>query len=342
MRTKTRPAPLALATDRAIAYLTGPGDRHAIASACDDLALEPSFVREADGDATRPRLQNALDRIARGEATCLVVRRLTDLGRGHGGLGAVLDRVEADDLRLVALDVGLDTADAAGRVAVARRPRPDARWASAPDDRERPPVPVVAAPEPPPQPDPYPEPEPEPGDPDPIPDPEPPILRTGPEAPPPASPAAAITTVAVIGYASAADGSAADALADQRAAIEARCTTRGFELVSVIGDREGEPGKALDRPGLSHALQRIAAREATCLVVCGLDRLSHSLAELGELVGWLERHDVRLLALDLDLDTATEAGRGIARALASAGDGEREGVSEELGAGRWPQRAARP
>jgi DNA invertase Pin-like site-specific DNA recombinase len=368
MRTKTRPVPVAIATDTALAYLVGSGDRNAIASGCDELGLDlRGYAREADGDDSRPELQRALDLVAEGEVGCLVVRRLTDLSRGGGGLAAVLDRVDAEALRLIALDVGLDTAAPSGRVALARHPRPDLPWAPRPEaepddtlviedadddeDAEPPedeypyalisvvpdPEPIAAAEVPVPDPDPAPDP---PSEPPPDPAPEPPNLHAAPELP-----AAPPATVPAIGYASAAglaNGAAAEALTTQREAIETRCVACGFHLVELVGDREPKAaGRALDRPGLSHALQRIAAREASCLVVSGLDRLSHSVAELGQIVRWLERHQIRLVALDLDLDTSTEAGRTTARALASVGDWERERLSERTRAGLAAARAKR-
>jgi hypothetical protein len=130
----THPHPTATVGDPALAYLTGPGDRRAITDACAGLGLAvAATVREAAGDDARPELHRALDHVADGGARCLVVRRLDDLARGPDGLEPVLERVEADNIRLVALDVGLDTGLPVGRLAVARRPRADA-----PEGRARP------------------------------------------------------------------------------------------------------------------------------------------------------------------------------------------------------------
>ena len=111
---------------------------------------------------------------------------------------------------------------------------------------------------------------------------------------------------------------------------------RGFDRDLHVLD-----GRLLDRAGLSHALQRIAAGEARCLVVGSLDRLSRSVADLGTIVHWLERNEVRLVAADLDLDTATDAGRMTARALASVAGWERERLSERTQQGLAAARAKR-
>ena len=155
---------------------------------------------------------------------------------------------------------------------------------------------------------------------------------------------AAVEAVAAVGYASVpgeADADGAGDIDEQRRAIEASCAAHGLRLVELVGDREPKDGKALDRAGLSHALQRIAAGEARCLVVGSLDRLSRSVADLGTIVHWLERNDVRLVAADLDLDTATDAGRMTARALASVAGWERERLSERTQKGLAAARAKR-
>lgn len=334
MRTKTRPVPTALAGDPALAYVTDDDtDRAAIADACGALGLAVIAYAE---DVP---LQTALDAVASGDATCLVVRRLGDLAGTDGDLGATLDRIDADGIRLVALDVGLDTAAPVGRSALRRRA---GRPATAPWLR-----PVET---PPPEPPPEPEPEPEaaavvedPAPPPPeVPAPAPPPLPD-PPIPPAAAPIALVVAAAAIGYASAAgpkDGAAA-AMCAQREAIERRCADGDLTLLELVGDREPKDRKALDRPGLSHALQRLAAGEATCLVTCGLDHLSRSVAELGQLLRWIDRMEIRLIALDLDLDTATPAGRATAHALSSVGDWERERISERTRAGLAAARAKR-
>jgi DNA invertase Pin-like site-specific DNA recombinase len=395
MRTKTRPVPTAtVPREPALAYVTDDADRSAIAEACAALGLSIVAVVDGSSDGDRIPVATTLDALASGDASCLVVRRLGDLGGDDDGLARALDRIDADGVRLVALDVGLDTAEPPGREALRRRPRPTtAPWLRA---VEKPAAPesemdtqtetapamerqteTVAAPQseaPATEPTPSLDAEAEaPGAeqtpsaaPDPktpgaeptasaAPDPKTPAAQPTPTAdptltePPPPLPAtprasrAAMPAVATIGYASAAGSKAgaAAAMSAHREAIERRCAEGDLDLLELVGDREPKDRKVLDRPGLAHALRRIAAGEASCLVTCGLDHLSRSVAELGQLLRWLDRRQTRLIVLDLDLDTATESGRATLRALTSVGDWERDRLSQRTRAGLAAARAKR-
>jgi peptidoglycan hydrolase-like protein with peptidoglycan-binding domain/DNA invertase Pin-like site-specific DNA recombinase len=68
-------------------------------------------------DVERQGLLYALEKIGRGEASCIVVSELGRLSSSAAALGGILDRLERSDGRLVALDIGLDTASTEGRVA---------------------------------------------------------------------------------------------------------------------------------------------------------------------------------------------------------------------------------
>src|SRR4051812_29515017 len=91
------------------------------------------------------------------------------------------------------------------------------------------------------------------------------------------------------------------------------CRERDWRLLGVVADEA--PGESLDRPGLRGALESIAEGEAGTLVATRLDRLAGSLADLTELLDWLEQVGGELVALDLDLDTGTPSGRRTAAAL---------------------------
>jgi DNA invertase Pin-like site-specific DNA recombinase len=65
----------------------------------------------------RPGLRYALERVARGEASCLVVSQLRRLSPSAADLGRILESIARNGGRLVALDVEVDTAVAAGRKA---------------------------------------------------------------------------------------------------------------------------------------------------------------------------------------------------------------------------------
>jgi DNA invertase Pin-like site-specific DNA recombinase len=91
------------------------------------------------------------------------------------------------------------------------------------------------------------------------------------------------------------------------------CRERDWRLVGVVADEA--PVESLDRPGLRGALEAIAAGEAGTLAATGLDRLAGSLADLTDLLDWLEQVGGELVALDLGLDTGTPSGRRTAAVL---------------------------
>jgi DNA invertase Pin-like site-specific DNA recombinase len=285
--------------------------RRAIEQGCRELGLDLiDVVRDHEpddsGGQARPGLLYALERIDAGEASCLIVSNLERLSGTVGELDTVLDRLDRQGRRLVAVDVGLDTEAPAGRLAVSTRPG------------VRPPRgPQI---EPLPQPD--------------------ESLPEEPARPAPRTRAA----MRALGYASIpAEGGpdGMDGLERQRQAIERTCQRLGVELVEIVREREPKAGSALDRAGVSYLIERLAAGDASCLVVTGLDRLSRSVSELGTLVQWLERSDVRLVAVELDLDTLSPGGRAAARALVSVGGWERERLSERTQKGLAAARAKR-
>jgi peptidoglycan hydrolase-like protein with peptidoglycan-binding domain/DNA invertase Pin-like site-specific DNA recombinase len=108
-------------------------------------------------------------------------------------------------------------------------------------------------------------------------------------------------------------------LREQMAAIDAACCKRGLELADVIRDLDRLESPGSDRPGMQHALKRLAAREASCLVVADLGRLSRSAPEVGEIVGLLREREARLVAVGDGLDTGTKRGGQAADELVSVG-----------------------
>ena len=348
--------------------------RQVIESACEQVGLDlldltRDHEPEDAGPGERPGLLYALERIDAGEAGCLIVSDLERLSREVAEFAALIDRLEKDGTRLIAVDVGLDTSTPSGRLAVAPRAIPgaklvDGRPEAAPAETTDAPAPPLPPPAPetavPPAPDveapapPLPPPAPETAvapaaDADssaPAPAPPPLAPRTAEKAAGGAAGARAPATAATVrafGYASVpadTDGGGGE-LDDQKRAIEGVCERAGFELVEVVREREPKDGKALDRAGLSYLIGRIAAGDGSCVVVTGLERLSRSVSELGTLVQWLDRNNVRLVAEGLNLDTATPGGRSTARALASVAGWERERLSQRTRKGLAAARSKR-
>jgi DNA invertase Pin-like site-specific DNA recombinase len=317
------------------APLDGPeveAQRLEIESACEGLGLELlDLVRDHEPDESgperRPGLSYALERMEAGEASCLIVSDLVRLSRRVAELATVVARLERRRIRLIAIDVGLDTATPRGRFAVTRQPGLAQPEQAGPDSE--PSVPEAA-----------PEAPPEAVEPRAIPTVEPstPTPSDGARGP------KRRVAVRALGYASVPEDGGAKQLAAQQHAIVRTAERLGLEVVEVVRDREPKSGKALDRAGLSYLIERLAAGDATCVVVTGLERLSRSVAELGTVVQWLEKNEVRLIAVDLALDTASASGRSTARALASVAGWERERLLDRtrkgLAAARAKRRAA--
>jgi DNA invertase Pin-like site-specific DNA recombinase len=122
----------------------------AIASLCGNRGWRLlEVVRDVEetkaGAIERPGLQYALERMGRGEATCLVVSQLGRLSNTASELARVLEWLGHTGGRLVAMDVELDTASPDARVAL------NALTAVGTWEREplvEQPLPVVAEPEP--------------------------------------------------------------------------------------------------------------------------------------------------------------------------------------------------
>jgi DNA invertase Pin-like site-specific DNA recombinase len=68
-------------------------------------------------DLERPGLNHALELLASGEVSCLVVAGLDRLSRSAANLGTVIDWLDELGARLVVLDIDLDTQTEEGRVA---------------------------------------------------------------------------------------------------------------------------------------------------------------------------------------------------------------------------------
>jgi DNA invertase Pin-like site-specific DNA recombinase len=111
-------------------------------------------------------------------------------------------------------------------------------------------------------------------------------------------------------------------LAAQRAAIEAECTRRGWELVETYTDAAS--GKSLaGRDALCNALAAVEGGAADVLIVSKLDRLSRSLLDFAGLMGRAQRKGWVLVALDLGIDLSTPAGEFLASVMGSAAQWER-------------------
>jgi DNA invertase Pin-like site-specific DNA recombinase len=109
------------------------------------------------------------------------------------------------------------------------------------------------------------------------------------------------------------------------AAIESACRRMGYELLEVVCDR-GNRARALDRPGLTYALEKIRAGEASGLMVNGLMSVSRSVVDAATLLQWFADEEATLIALDLGIDTSSSEGQRVAGAVMKLGRWERERI----------------
>jgi hypothetical protein len=135
------------------------------------------------------------------------------------------------------------------------------------------------------------------------------------------------TTDRVIGYVSMSPGTTPADHDRSAEAIIASCREADRELVDIVCD--AADGRPLERPGLTHALGRIAEGQARGLVMSEMRIFSRSKRELAALVEWFRAADATLVALDLDFDTSTPEGRQIATALLALDGEETDRVSRE-------------
>jgi DNA invertase Pin-like site-specific DNA recombinase len=144
-----------------------------------------------------------------------------------------------------------------------------------------------------------------------------------------------------LGYATVPGSDAHDAapIHEQAAAIDSFCEQRDWELLELVQDVEDRNGRALDRPGLTYVLERLATGDASCLVVSHLNRLSHSASDLGRTLEAIVSTDGRLVAVDVGVDTGLPAGRKAVGLLISVGAWQREEIGKRTRQGLEAARA---
>ena len=96
-------------------------------------------------------------------------------------------------------------------------------------------------------------------------------------------------------------------------------------------------GGRWDRPELNRLLDRL--RPGDTLVVCKLDRLSRSLADLLVLLGRVERAGAMFRSVAESVDTATPAGRQLMQMFGAFADFERSALRQRTLAGLQTARA---
>lgn len=122
-------------------------------------------------------------------------------------------------------------------------------------------------------------------------------------------------------------GESGAGIAAQRAAIEAECERRGWEIAAWFED-VGRSARNLNRPAIRSALETLKRGEAGGLVVAKLDRLSRSMLDFTVLMARAQRERWAIVALDAPVDTTTPAGEAMAHVLATFAHFERRLIGQ--------------
>ncbi|WP_254409274.1 recombinase family protein [Streptomyces sp. AC495_CC817] len=101
----------------------------------------------------------------------------------------------------------------------------------------------------------------------------------------------------------------------QRAACEALCEARGWEVVAAEEDIDVSGfSRGLDRPGLQRILTRLA--ELDVIVFFKIDRLARSTVDFAEIMRRAEHQSVAFVSATEPLDLTSSVGRAMAKVIA--------------------------
>lgn len=113
----------------------------------------------------------------------------------------------------------------------------------------------------------------------------------------------------------------------QEARIREEVHRRGWELIALIED-SGYTAANLNRPGITRALEELAAHRAEVLVVASQDRLSRSMLDWATLAVRREREGWEFVACDLGgIDASTPEGELTANVRMSVAQWERRKIA---------------
>lgn len=136
--------------------------------------------------------------------------------------------------------------------------------------------------------------------------------------------------IRTIGYIRVSTDKQADcglSLEAQTAKLQAQAVVEGISIDEIITDA-GESAKSLNRPGMARLLALVDSGAVQTVIICKLDRLTRSVADLAELLKRFDRRGVSLVSVNDKLDTATAAGRLVLNIMVSVSQWEREATGE--------------
>ena len=121
------------------------------------------------------------------------------------------------------------------------------------------------------------------------------------------------------------DGISLDA---QERSLKAASDMYGFDDYRILRE-EGRSGKSISgRPMLKGALTSLESKEANALIVTRLDRLARSTSDFLSIIDHSQKHNWRLIMLDLNLDTSSHSSRFVVTIMAAMAEMERGMISE--------------
>lgn len=121
------------------------------------------------------------------------------------------------------------------------------------------------------------------------------------------------------------EGMSLDAQEDR---LKAQAAALGYTSVRVVRE-EGRSAKNISgRPEIRECLELLDSGQAVALIGAKLDRISRNTRDLLRIVDSADRHQWRLIVLDVNLDTATPVGRMVLTILAAVAEMERNRIGE--------------
>jgi site-specific DNA recombinase len=132
-------------------------------------------------------------------------------------------------------------------------------------------------------------------------------------------------------------------LETQRKQIEAYCTMKGIELVSIFSDEGVSGSKPIaDRPEGARLTEMTEKGDVQAIIIVKLDRGFRNVVDCLQSVDSWERKGISLHIVDLggnSIDTTSPAGRFMLTVLSAAGEMERGMINDRCNAGRRARKA---
>lgn len=125
----------------------------------------------------------------------------------------------------------------------------------------------------------------------------------------------------------------ANSLVVQREAVERHIKSLNRKDMIILEERFDDnnvSGGTMDRPAMNRLIQLIEDGEIEAIAIHRLDRISRSLLQFLELLGFFEQHNISFICVTHNFDTSTIFGRMIVSILMMFAELERETIRERV------------